>query len=345
LLEAQEDSSQAVTAVILAAGQGTRMRSALPKVLHPLAGKPLIAYSLQLARQLGAADPVVIIGHGAEQVRQVVGSAARVAMQSPQLGTGHAVQQAEPLLAGQDTLLLVMSADMPLFTLETMRALVEAQRANDGPLTMLTMLLDDSHGFGRIVRAPDGSVAAIVEEAQATPEQLAIRELNVGAYCFRSEWLWGALRRVPLSPKGEYYLTDVIGIAVNAGLKVRALPLADSSEAIGINTRVHLAEAEAILRRRINTGWMTAGVTLVDPQTTYIEPDVTIGGDTLIYPNTHLRGSTRVAGGCVLGPNTVISDSVIETGCRVISSVLEGVCLPEHTAVGPFAHLREKENA
>lgn len=343
--EEQEDSSQSVTAVILAAGQGTRMRSALPKVLHLLAGKPLIAYSLDLARKLGATDPVVIIGHGAEQVRQTVGAAARFAVQQPQLGTGHAVQQAEPLLTGQDALLLVMSADMPLFTLETMQALVDTQRANPGPLTMLTMLLEDSHGFGRVVRAPDGSVQAIVEEAQATPQQLAIHELNVGAYCFRSAWLWDALRRVPLSPKGEYYLTDVVGIAVGDGLQVRALTLPDASEAIGINTRAHLAEAEAILRRRINAGWMAAGVTLIDPQTTYIAPDVTIGGDTLIYPNTHLRGSTRIASGCVLGPNTIVSNSSIAVGCQVIASVVEDVTLPEGTRVGPFAHLRPKENA
>lgn len=290
------------------------MRSSLPKVLHPLGGKPLIAYSLRLARQLSASDPIVIIGHNAGQVRQAVGDAARFAVQQPQLGTGHAVQQAEPLLAGYDGLVLVMSADMPLFTLETLRALVEQQRANSGPLTMLSMLLDDSHGFGRVIRAADGTVREVVEEAQATPEQLAVRELNVGAYCFRAGWLWSALRRVPLSPKGEYYLTDVIGIAVADGLKVQALVLPDPNEAIGINTRAHLAEAEGILRRRINTAWMAAGVTMIDPDNTYIEPDVTIGADTVIYPNSFLLGSTRVGRGCVIGPGALLRDAVLEDG-------------------------------
>jgi bifunctional UDP-N-acetylglucosamine pyrophosphorylase/glucosamine-1-phosphate N-acetyltransferase len=345
LFDAKEDSSRAVTAIILAAGQGTRMRSSLPKVLHPLAGKPLIAYSLRLARQLGSADPVVIIGHGADQVRQAVGSAARFALQQPQLGTGHAVQQAEALLSGQDGLVLVMSADMPLFTYATLRALVDLQHANPGPLSMLTMLLDDSHGFGRVVRAADGSVAEVVEEAQATPQQLAIRELNVGAYCFRAGWLWQALRRVPLSPKGEYYLTDVVGIAVADGLKVQALVLPNPDEAIGINTRVHLAEAEAILRRRTNQAWMSAGVTMIDPETTYIEADVTIGGDTLIYPNTLLQGNTNVGSGCVLGPNTVIRDSVLEDGCHVTASVVENARLPRGSAVGPFEHVRERQSA
>lgn len=342
MLETPDEPSHTTTAVILAAGQGTRMMSSLPKVLHPLAGRPLIAYSLDLARRLGAAQPVVIIGHGADQVRQAVGPGARFALQQPQLGTGHAVQQAEPLLADFDGLLLVMSADMPLFTYETLRALVNIQRANDGPLTMLTMHLDDSHGFGRVVRAANGMVQAIVEEAQATPEQRAIRELNVGAYCFRARWLWQALRRVTLSPKGEYYLTDVVGIAVQDGLNVRALVLDDHREAIGINTRVHLAEAEAILRQRINAAWMTAGVTFIDPQTTYIEPDVTIGSDTVIYPNTHLRGNTRVGANCVLGPNTIIHDSIIEDGCRVTASVIEATRLPAQSSTGPFEHIVRK---
>lgn len=342
MLETSDEPSQTTAAVILAAGQGTRMRSSLPKVLHPLAGRPLIAYSLDLTRLLGVSEPVVIIGHGADQVRQAVGAGARFAVQQPQLGTGHAVQQAEPLLAGFDGLVLVISADMPLFTYDTLRTLVDTQRAHDGPLTMLTMHLDDSHGFGRVVRAADGSVQAIVEEAQATPEQRAIRELNVGAYCFRARWLWQALRRVSLSPKGEYYLTDVVGIAVQDNLKVRALVLGDPREAIGINTRVHLAEAEGILRQRINAAWMTAGVTLIDPNTTYIEPDVTIGGDTVIYPNTHLRGSTRVGGSCALGPNTIIRDSIIEDGCRVTAAVVEEAHLPAGASAGPFEHIVRK---
>lgn len=333
-----------ITAVILAAGQGTRMRSILPKVLHPLGGLPLIEYSLRLAEALTSETPVVVIGHGADLVRSYVGSRARFVVQQPQLGTAHAVQTAEPLIGGQDGLVLVISADMPLFSLDTLRKLIAAQQSNaGGPLTMTTMLLDDSHGFGRIVRAADGSVAAIVEEAQATPEQLAIRELNVGAYCFDSRWLWDALKSVPLSPKGEYYLTDTVAIAVAAGLKVQALRIEDHHEAIGINTRVHLAEAEAILRRRINTGWLLSGVTMLNPDAVYIEPDVQIGRDTTIYPNTYLRGQTVVGDGCVLGPDLVVDSSRLGPGCRADHAVIQDVVIPPGGQVGPYRHLSMDE--
>lgn len=325
-----------ITAVILAAGQGTRMRSTLPKVLHPLAGRPLIDYSLSLARAVGSGTPVVVIGHGAEQVRQVVGDAARFVVQEPQLGTAHAVQQAEPLLARKPGLVLVISADMPLFTEQTLQSLVQAQQQNSGPVTMLTMILADSHGFGRIVRAADGSVQAIVEEAQCTPDQLKIQELNVGAYCFDGAWLWDALRRVPLSPKGEYYLTDVIGIAVSEGKKVQALTVKDSSEAIGINTRVHLSEAEAIMRRRINAAWMNFGVTMIDPENTYIDASVQIGRDTIIFPGTHLRGSTVIGENCQIGPDAVIYSSYVGSKCKVYLSYLENDRVEDGMVVGPY---------
>jgi bifunctional UDP-N-acetylglucosamine pyrophosphorylase / glucosamine-1-phosphate N-acetyltransferase len=332
----------ALTAVILAAGQGTRMRSSLPKVLHPLAGHPLIEYSLRLAKQLGSDKPVVVVGHRADQVRQVVGEAAYFAVQEPQLGTAHAVQAAEPLLKEQKGSILVVSADMPLLTFETLHGLVEAQQHNSGPISMLTMVLSDSHGFGRIVRGKNGSVIAIVEEAQATPEQLAIQELNVGAYCFASEWLWSALKRVPLSPKGEYYLTDVIGIAAAEGLQVQAITVQDPHEAIGINTRVHLAEAEEIMRRRINTAWMASGVTMVDPSTTYIEPDVTIGQDTVLYPNSNLHGNTEIGVGCTIGPNTLIRDSRVGNGCKIIFSVVEQAGVEDGKNIGPFEYVGVK---
>lgn len=331
-----------LTAVIMAAGQGTRMRSALPKVLHPLGGRPMIDYSLRLARALGDDRPVVVIGHGAELVRQTVGDAARFVVQQPQLGTAHAVMQAAPLLDAGG-LVLVTSADMPLLTLETLTAMVETQRQNPGPMTMLTMIEPDPRGFGRIIRASDGSVRAIVEEAQATPEQLAIRELNVGAYCFSAEWLLQALPRVPLSRKGEYYVTDTVELASNDGLRVEALVVNDTSEAIGINTRAHLAEAETILRRRTNRAWMESGVTLIDPQTTYIDPGVRIGRDTIIYPNTSLRGSAQVGEDCRIGPNTIITDSQVGAGSTVLASVVERFILRDGSRVGPFEHLCKDE--
>lgn len=330
-----------IASIILAAGQGTRMHSALPKVLHPLMGRPLVHYSVDTAQAVTGQKPVVIIGHAAEEIRQAIGDRARFALQEPQLGTAHAVQQAETLLRGEAGLVLVTYADMPLLSEATLKRMVEQQQANSGPLTMLTVMADDPRGFGRVVRDARGRVQAVVEEAQATPEQLKIRELNVGVYCFSADWLWEALKRIPLSPKGEYYLTDIVAIAVGDGAAVQALVDEDKAETIGINTRVHLAEAGALLRRRINDACMLSGVTLVDPQTTYIEPGVTIGQDTVIYPNTHLRGSTVIGSGCQIGPNTIIESTRVGNGCKVLASVLEKAVLEDHVDIGPFGHLRK----
>jgi len=329
------------TAVILAAGQGTRMKSNLPKVLHPLAGRPMVLHAIDLARAVSPEKPVLVVGHGAGQVQAIVGDEAHFVLQEPQLGTGHAVQQAESLLRFQTDLVLVFYADMPLLRPETLRALVETQMSNPGPLTMLTVLADDPRGFGRILRNSNGSVVAIIEEAQATPEQKAIRELNAGAYCFRADWLWEALKRVPLSPKGEYYLTDTVGLAAADGLDVCALTLEDSQEAIGINTRLHLAEAEAILRRRINERHMLSGVTIIDPLSTYIEAEVQIGRDTVIWPNTYLQGKTVIGESCVIGPNSIVRDTHIGNTCKVLMSVLEGALVEDEVEMGPFARLRK----
>jgi bifunctional UDP-N-acetylglucosamine pyrophosphorylase/glucosamine-1-phosphate N-acetyltransferase len=330
-----------ITPVILAAGFGTRMHSDLPKVLHPLLGQPMASYALQSARQATGEQPVMIVGHAAQQVRQVLGEAARYVLQEPQLGTGHAILQAAGLLRGQTDLVLVTTADMPLLRAETLRLLMEAQSLHNGPLTMLTVNMRDSHGFGRVLRAADGRVLAVVEEAQASAEQLAIEELNASVYCFRADWLWGALERIPLSPKGEYYLTDVVGLAVAAGLPVQAIRAGDPDEIIGVNNRLHLAQAADILRRRINEQWMLAGVTLVDPATTYIEPQVQIGLDTVIWPNTHLQGNTRVGSRCSLGPNTIIHNCQLGERVKAFASALEDAVVEDDVDIGPFAHLRK----
>lgn len=339
--------------IILAAGQGTRMRSTLPKVLHPLLGQPMICYTLNAVEQVTAdgehpADgeqwdsrPVIIVGHGARTIQQALGDSVRYALQEPQLGTGHAVQQAERLLRGQSDMVLVIAADMPLLTVDTLSRLMKSQEAHSGPITMLTLQADDPRGFGRIVRGADGQVQSIVEEAQATPEQRAIRELNASAYCFDAEWLWNSLSKIPLSPKGEYYLTDLVGIAIAENKTVQAIQVEDLNETIGINTRVHLAEAEALLRQRINRQWMLAGVTIVDPATTYIEPDVIIGQDTVIWPNTYLQGRTIIGENCILGPNSIIRDTQVGNNCKVLASVLEKALLEEHVDIGPFGHLRK----
>ena len=329
------------TAVILAAGQGTRMRSELPKVLHSILGHPLAWYALEAARKSTGTQPVMVIGHAGETVRQALGEVADYVVQEPQLGTGHAVMQAESLLRGEADLVLVTYADMPLVTSETLSSLIKTQQTHAGPITMLTAIADDPRGFGRVIRKADGSVQEVVEEAQATSIQLAIRELNVGMYCFDGRWLWEALKRIPLSPKGEYYLTDLVGIAVSDGLPVQAVTALNPSEMIGINTRVHLAEATTLIRQRINQAWMLAGVTLLDPATVYIEPDVTIGQDTVIWPNTYLHGKTVIGQACTLGPNTMVHNTQIGSRCKVVASVLEQAVLEDDVDMGPFGHLRK----
>jgi len=331
-----------ITAVLLAAGQGTRMRSDLPKVLHPLCGKPMLWHVLEALNSIATEKPIVVVGHGAEKVRNDVGDSAECVLQEPQLGTAHAAMQAESLLKGNTDYVIVTYADMPLLRGETFQQLVETQRLNPGPLSLLTVIADDPRGFGRIVRNPDGTVEAIVEEYVATPEQREIKELNVGAYCFQAEWLWDALHRIEKNPKkGEYYLTDIVEVAVRENLPVQAVVHDDFMETIGINTRVHLSEAEAALRMRINREHMLNGVSMMDPASTYIDAGVQIGKDTTLLPNTYLHGNTIIGGRNVIGPNTIIRDSRIGDGCKVLASVLEGAVLENDVDMGPFAHLRK----
>jgi bifunctional UDP-N-acetylglucosamine pyrophosphorylase/glucosamine-1-phosphate N-acetyltransferase len=329
-----------ITAVILAAGLGTRMKSEMPKALHPICGVPMIAHALNAAKAASNEKPVVIIGHGAEAVQEFLGDRVHCVTQDVQLGTGHAVQQAESALRGKTDLVLVTYADMPLLRPETLKRLTRTQAANQGPLSMLMVSAADPRGFGRVVRGADGSVEAIIEECAATEEQLAIHELNVGVYCFQADWLWEALHKIKVSPRGEYYLTDTVALAVQAGQKVEVCVSDDLQESIGINNRTHLAEAEAALRLRINRGHMLAGVTLVDPASTYIEPTVKIGRDTVIWPNTFLRGKTVIGEGCVIGPNTIAEDTTVGDCCEILAAVMEGAVVEDNVGIGPFARLR-----
>ena len=330
-----------VASILLAAGQGTRMRSKLPKVLHPIAGKPMVWHALRAVRDLVDLPPVVVVGYGAERVKAAVGDVADFALQEERLGTGHAVSAAREKLDGRAEVILVTFADMPLLRQESLAALLDLHKNSGSPVTMTSFMGDEARGFGRVVRNDAGHVTAIVEQAVATPEQLAIREYNVSAYCFDEPWLWHALERIPLSPKGEYYLTDVVGLAVEDGYPVESLVLVDPDEAIGPNNKIHLAAAEKVMRQRINEKWMLAGVTMINPDTTYIESDVKIGPDTIIQPNTHLRGETVIGEDCEIGPDTTVIDSVVGDEVHLIASLLEGAQIEDRVTMGPFCHLRK----
>jgi bifunctional UDP-N-acetylglucosamine pyrophosphorylase/glucosamine-1-phosphate N-acetyltransferase len=327
-------------AVILAAGLGTRMHGGTPKLLHPLGERPLLHWAVQACREATGRDPYVVVGPESGQLRSAVGPAVHFVVQSDRLGTGHATAQAEAPLRGQAELVLVTNADMPLITAETYRRLVQVQIEHPAPFSLLVAETSKPRGFGRIQRDGQGRLQAVVEEAQADPQQMAGRELNLGAYCFRAEWLWEHLPLIPLSPKGEYYLTDLIGLAVAEGTPPQPVTAEMEEEAIGVNTLEHLAEAEAALRGRINRGWMQAGVRFQDPATAYIGAEAQLGPGTVVLANTHIRGASRVGADCELGPNSILQDAILGDRCRVLASVVEGAQLEQEVEVGPFARLR-----
>lgn len=331
-----------ITAILLAAGQGTRMKSDIPKVLHAVTGKPMIWHALRAIQEFTTEKPVVVVGHGAEAVTKYLGDTAQTVLQEPQLGTGHAVMQAEFVLKGKTDLIVICYGDMPLLRGETLKKLVETQKNNKGPISLLTVKADDPRGFGRIIRKADGTIDSIVEEYVATPEQLQVKELNVGGYCFDAKWLWEALRRIPKNlKKGEYYLTDAIELASRDGLPVQAVMMEDVEETIGVNTRIHLSEVETAMKRRINREHMLNGVTMIDPASVYIESDVKIGRDTMLMPNTYLHGKTEIGEGNIIGPNSIVRDTKIGNRCKVLASVLEGAVLENDVDMGPFARLRK----
>jgi bifunctional UDP-N-acetylglucosamine pyrophosphorylase/glucosamine-1-phosphate N-acetyltransferase len=302
----------------------------------------MVWYSLETAQKVTGVKPVLVIGHGAEQIRQEIGEAADFVLQESQLGTGHAVLQAEPLLKDKGGVVIVTYADMPLLSDRTLKRMVEAHQTQPEPaITMLTLIDEEARGFGRVLRNAAGQVESVVEEAEATPDQLSIRELNAGVYCFTAGWLWPALSRIPISSKGEYFLTDLVAIAAAEGLPVQSISTDNPGEALGINNRIHLAEAEAILRQRTNEAWMLSGVTLIDPLSTYIETGVEIGPDTIIYPNTYLQGGTKIGQACTIGPNSTLRDTRIGDRCTVFASVADKAVLEDDVDIGPYAHLRK----
>jgi len=329
-----------LAAVILAAGKSKRLRSKIPKVLHPIAGQPMILYPVEAVAPLGVARLVVVIGPESQGVRQVLGDTAEYAEQNEPLGTGHALRQARPLLEGQATTILSLYGDHPLTTTDTLRRLVERHAATGATITLLTVDAAESMGFGRIVRDAAGRVQAIVEEAVATPEQRRIRELNVGLYCFQAAWLWPSLERLPLGPVGEYYLTDLLALAVAEGQPVETVAAASVDEVLGVNNRLHLAQAERVIRERIRQNLMLAGVTIIDPPSTFVDKGVVIGADTVLYPGTIIEGQSHIGSDCVIGPYSHIVDSTVGAGCRIVASTLESAVVEDGVSIGPYSHLR-----
>lgn len=328
--------------VILAAGLGTRMKSPLPKVMHPLCGRPMILFGVDTATAVSGEKPLLVIGHGAQAVRDTVGNRADFVEQPQLLGTADALRRVEPALKGRADDILVFYGDFPLLRPETLQPLAAVQ-AGSTPLSMLVGQVPDVRGFGRVVRDAGGNVMRVVEEADATAEQKSIREINLGAYLFRADWLWPALAKVKPSPKGEYYLTDLVAMAARDG-GVTAITAYEPEDWIGVNTRAHLAEAEAAQRRRINRRWMDAGVGMQDPATVYLSCDAQIGEGTALLPNTHLEGRTTVGRDCAIGPNTILRASTIGDRCKVEASVVEDSVMEEDSSVGPFSHLRSKSH-
>ena len=330
--------------VILAAGKGTRMKSALPKVLHTLAGLTIIEHVIRTTRALDAASTTVVVGHGADEVKASLAGYAglQFVVQSPQLGTGHALLQAEGVLAGKSGTLLLLYGDVPLLQTGTLTQLLERHREHRASATVLTAELADPYGYGRIVRDPSGDIVRIVEERDASSDERSIREVNSGIYAFALAPLFDALRRLATdNAQGEYYLTDLVAAYRRRSLTVETLCVDDASELRGVNTRVELAELSRVLLDRKRRSLMLAGVTLQDPSTTYVDLDVTIGEDTIIGPGVSLTGRTSLGGRCRVGAGSRITDSSLGDDVTVLDhTVIMESTVEASAAIGPFAHLR-----
>ncbi|KKK36669.1 bifunctional N-acetylglucosamine-1-phosphate uridyltransferase/glucosamine-1-phosphate acetyltransferase [Mesobacillus campisalis] len=332
-------------AVILAAGQGTRMKSKLYKVLHPVCGKPMVQHVIDQVKSLDINDIVTIVGHGAEKVKAQLGDTSQYALQEAQLGTAHAVQQAKDILADNDGVTLVVCGDTPLVKGETMEALFRHHEETGAKATILTALADDPTGYGRIVRGEDGDVEKIVEHKDATEAERKITEINTGTYCFDNKALFAALENVSNdNVQGEYYLPDVVEILKKQGDRVSAYVTESFEETMGVNDRVALAEAERIMRKRINEMHMRNGVSLIDPSNTYIGSDVTIGSDTVIYPGTTIDGSTSIGPDCIIGPNSEISNCEIGNNTVIRQSAAFDSKIGSGVNIGPFAHIRPQSD-
>lgn len=329
------------SAIILAAGKGTRMKSKLYKVLHQVCGKTMVEHVLGQLEKAKIDNIVTVVGYGAESVKNTIGKRSAFALQKQQLGTGHAVMQTEKLLGDVDGETLVVSGDTPLFRADTFNKLFEYHHQRHAAVTILTSNAPDPTGYGRIVRNDVGIVERIVEEKDANAKEKEIHEINTGVYCFDNQKLFAALKKINNNnAQGEYYLTDVIGIMKQAGEIVTAYRMPDFNESMGVNNRVALAQANRIMRKRINEELMMNGVTMIDPATTYIDAGVQVGRDTVIEGNVVIKGNTKIGSDCFIGAGSRIIDSTIHDGVKVISSTLESAEMHDGSDIGPNSHLR-----
>jgi bifunctional UDP-N-acetylglucosamine pyrophosphorylase / glucosamine-1-phosphate N-acetyltransferase len=333
-----------IAALVLAAGKGTRMKSALVKVMHPLAGQPMIRWPVDAAREAGAARVVVVVGHQGESVRDLFAgdSGVSFAVQEEQLGTGHAVACAAPQLRDAQGLVLILCGDAPLVRPETLKGLLAHHAGQGADITVLTSQREDPSGYGRVIKRDGGRVLRIVEEKDTAPEERLVTEVNSGIYCADATFLFDAVAGLTNdNAQGEYYLTDIVRAAADQGKVCLSYSATDAGEMMGINDRVQLAAAARLLRSRLNERLMRDGVTLVDPETAYIEKGVVVAADTVIHPNVHISGATRIGARCTLEPGVMIRNCTIGDDVTVkAGSVLTDSRLHDHVAVGPMAHLR-----
>ena len=333
-----------LSTIILAAGKGTRMKSDLVKVLHPLLGVPMLSYPIDLSLNgINSGKTIVVVGYQGEKIRaHFTDDRLTFVDQGDPIGTGHAVLCTEDHLKGFKGRVLILCGDVPLLKRDTVRRFIDAHKSSGSTITVMTAILEDPAGYGRIVRMDGGLIRRIVEEKDASPPEMAIREVNAGIYCVDSPFLFEALRRVSTdNAQGEYYLTDIVAIANQQGKRAYGFAVEDPTEVMGINTRVDLAKADEILRNELLTQMMLDGVTIVDPKTTYIDKTVRVGRDTTIYPNCYLQGETIIGERCIVEPNSQITDSKI-SGDVVIktSSVIAESTIEDGASIGPFARLR-----
>ena len=328
-------------AIILAAGMGTRMKSKIPKVLHTVCGKPLSKWVIDASKAAGADKVCAVVGHKAETVKEVLGDVCEFALQAEQKGTGHAVMQAIDVIKNSKGEVVILNGDTPLITAETINKAIEYHKNNDNQATVITAILDDATGYGRIVRDNDGSVLKIVEQKDASEEEKKINEVNSGMYVFDAQSLVYALDKItPNNAQGEYYLTDTLEILLSAGKKIGGYAISDNDEIRGINDRVQLNEAEKIMQKRINEYHMRNGVTMRNPESVYIEDGVEIGNDTEICQNVTIKSGTKIGSDCVIGSGSMLDRAVIHDGVDVLSSVILESEVDEGTHVGPFAYIR-----